>query len=293
MVKNILITGITGMLGQAVYRHFSKLNGYKIFGITRQINYFLPGVDLFYGDISSDFFIKSISDIPFYSVIHCSAEVDVNSCEVNRELAFASNVQATKNLSSFLRIEKFIFISTDSIFDGQIGAYKEDSFSNPLNYYAKTKVLAEDSIKESINNYYILRTNIYGFKRPLKKSLFEWAYKELENGNTIDGYTNMYFNPMYVGQLAYFIDVLLNADIKFGTYNVSSNEVLSKYDFLLKIANLFDFDNSLINPKEFQNNNLVAPRALNTTLDNFKIRSAIRNFDFSLDTGFKMLKNDW
>lgn len=291
--KSVLITGISGMLGMAVYRHFKQLNSYKIFGISRNKNFRLEGAEILIGDLTSEVFLNSIQSQKFNSIIHCSAEVNVNLCEIEKDLAFKANVYATELIFSILDSDKYIYISTDAVFDGKVGNYTENSILNPLSYYAETKLLGEGVVKKNVKNHYILRTNIYGFNVPMKKSLFEWGYTELKDSKTINGFSNMYFNPMYVGQLAEIIEKIIVSNIEYGIYNVATNEKISKYDFLLKIKKEFDFSKQYINRIEFNQNDFVAPRALNTTLDNSKIRIAIKDYDFSIDSGFSMLRNDF
>jgi dTDP-4-dehydrorhamnose reductase len=292
MKKKVLITGISGMLGKAVYECLSKLDDVVLYGVSRQVNYCIPDVKMFYGDLSSSSFVKNMDDISFESVIHCSAEVNVNLCETDRVLAFNSNVKATINIFSLLKSEKFIYISTDSVFDGELGNYIETSEISPLNYYAKTKVLGENEVRKLVDNYYILRTNIYGFNTPMKTSLFEWGYTELNNKKSINGFSNMFFNPMYVGQLATLIERIVTDEIGFGTYNVGAADKISKYDFLSKIASDFNFTSNAVVPVEFDQKEFVAKRALNTTLDISKIQSVFKDFDFSINKGFSMLKKD-
>lgn len=291
--KKILITGITGMLGQAVFRQLNRLNEYQILGITRQSNYKVLGAEILYGDLSSESTFTGISDKSFDAIIHCSAETNVNMCEVDKQEAYNSNVVATQNLLKFLKTEKFIFISTDSIFDGVKGDYMESDSTAPLNYYAKTKLLSEVSIENSIENYYIIRTNIYGFSSHMKNSLFEWGFKELKNGNIVNGYTNMFFNPLYTGQLSEVIENMIIDNLKFGIYNLTSNEYISKYDFLIKLCEYFNFDHSLILPIDYHNNDVLAARAMNTTLCNNKIKYLFKDYDFSINSGFEKLKNDF
>ena len=293
MIKNVLITGISGMLGMAVYSHFKQLKSYKIFGISRNTDFKLEGAEILIGDLTSKEFLNSIRSFKFNSIIHCSAEVNVNLCEIDKELAYKSNVSATKLLFSLLDSDKYIYISTDSVFDGKGGNYVEDSLVNPLSYYAETKFLGEEAVKNNTINHYILRTNIYGFNIPMKKSLFEWGYSELRKSKDINGFSNMYFNPLYVGQLAMLLEKLISSNIDFGIYNVTSDEGISKYNFLLKIAENFDYSPDLIKAVEFNHSEIVAPRALNTTLNNSKIKSVFENFDFSLEKGFSMLKKDF
>lgn len=281
------------MLGKAVYGYFSQFEDYKIYGISRQSSYFLPNVTLLHGDLGSDEFLHSFSYLSFDAIIHCAAEVNVNLCEINKVWASKSNVESTKNLFSTLKSKKYIYISTDGVFDGRTGNYSEVSTTLPLNYYAETKLLGEKVTRDIVENYYILRTNIYGFNFPMKKSLFEWGYTELKKGNNINGFNNMFFNPMYVGQLAKLIESLVVGQIDFGTYNISTNEKISKYDFLLKIAKTFNFSIDNVHAVAFNQDDFVAPRALNTTLNNTKIKTELKNFDFSFDASFLMLKKDF
>lgn len=293
MIKNVLITGISGMLGMAVYDHFNELKKYKIFGISRNVDFKLEGAEILIGDLTSKDFLNSIRYLKFNSIIHCSAEVNVNLCEIDKELAYQSNVYATELLVSFLDSDNYIYISTDSVFDGKLGDYSENSLVNPLSYYAETKLLGEEVVKQQKKNHYILRTNIYGFTIPMKKSLFEWGYSELNQFKDINGFSNMYFNPLYVGQLAMFLEELISSNIDFGVYNITSDGAISKYDFLLKIAEKFNYSPDSIQAVKFIQSEKVAPRALNTTLNNSKIKVVFENFDFSFEKGFSMLKKDF
>jgi dTDP-4-dehydrorhamnose reductase len=126
----------------------------------------------------------------------------------------------------------------------------------------------------------------------MKKSLFEWAYKELKENRSINGFNNMFFNPLYVGQLASFLGELISKDIESGVYNISTDEVVSKYDFLNKIACKLSLGAEKINSIEFKQDQMIAPRALNTSLNNGKIKSIFRDFDFSFEKGLLMLNND-
>lgn len=281
------------MLGNAVFRYFTQKEGYKLYGVSRQAGYSLENVEMYHGDLTSEELAKNLSDISFHTVIHCSAEVNVNLCENKKELAYTSNVIATKTLFSNIKSKKYIYISTDAVFNGKSGNYSEEASTAPGNYYALSKLLGEEAVKETITNYYILRTNIYGFNNPMKKSLFEWGYSSLKEGSSINGFDNMYFNPMYVGQLAKFIENLTNSNTAFGVYNVAADEKISKYEFLIKIAKAFGFSTKLVQQVTFEQDESTAPRALNTTLNNTKVKKVFEDFDFSIHNGFSMLEKDF
>jgi dTDP-4-dehydrorhamnose reductase len=286
MKKKILITGITGMLGNSLYNFFYKFNEYEIYGISRNESATLPKVNFVN--------LKEIKEnnINFDVLIHCAAEVNVNLCENDKLLAHESNVELTNSIFSNINSKKYFYISTDSVFDGIKGNYTELTLTSPINYYAETKFLGEEIVKRTTTNYYIIRTNIYGFCIPMKNSLFEWGIKELQKGNSINGYVNMFFNPMYVGQLSLLIYKMIAENIEYGIYNTAIDQFISKYEFLKKISNEFGFNSNLVTPIEYLQDNFIIYRPLNTTLDNSKIKLLLPEFDFSLDFGFKLLKSD-
>ena len=110
-------------------------------------------------------------------------------CEKNKDLAYMVNTLVTKELLKYT--PKLVFISTDSIYEGTIGNYKEIDEKKPSNYYAFTKSIAEDFVLEKSNNL-IIRTNIFGYGSKGKKSLFEWAFNKLNKNEKIFGYVDVF-----------------------------------------------------------------------------------------------------
>jgi len=93
-------------------------------------------------------------------------------------------------------------------------------------------------------NDLVIRTNIVG-----NGGLSKWALGELKQGNNIKGYTNSYFNPVHVNQLAKFIT--MHPDLK-GIVNVGSSNSISKYEFICNLAELHGYDKNLILPLELE-----------------------------------------
>lgn len=283
------------MLGGAVFKFLNSKGNFFIYGVTRQANFDLENVNIIRMDLASDDYSK-LDAIEFDAIVHCSAETDVNRCEENNLLAFESNVKATQALYSNLKFKKFIYISTDSIFDGVTGNYLEDSEPGPLNYYAWSKLEGEKSISENSfdrGGAFILRTNMYGFVEPMKRSLFEWAINELKRHNSVTGFTNVIFNPLYVSQIAEVVWLILTRQISPGVYNVSSDTKLSKYDFLLAIAEKFGYSRDLILPTPIDLQVSGVRRALNTTLDNRKLKNVFPSLNLTIDSGIDLLYKDY
>ncbi len=201
-------------------------------------------------------------------VIHCAANVNVNACETDRSRTYDLHAGTSSILASSQFVRQVIFVSTDSVFNGKKGDYKPGDEKDPLNYYAISKSLAEDQFINSNGNSVILRTNIFGYNTPLKSSLFEWAYRALKNQEVISGFTNVFFNPLYVKSLAKFIvDSILAKPINPGIYHFGSADFISKFDFINLVASVFNFDPSLIKPTLANHEIGGVVRALNTTLN--------------------------
>ncbi|MGB0897266.1 MAG: dTDP-4-dehydrorhamnose reductase family protein [Flavobacteriaceae bacterium] len=289
MKKKVLITGIHGMLGQSVYQTLNQSQQFEIYGIGRRASSILHN-NYFQGDISQQAFVEKVSfSHPYDYIIHCAALVNLAFCEKNKTYASSVHVEGSQLLTQFNPQAIFIYISTDAVFNGETGNYTEDDLPTPLNIYAITKYLGEQKVLNNNKKSYVLRLNIYGFKQPFGQSLLEWAYTSLKKKSSINGYTNVEFNPLSTYQVAKLILQFILQQPDFGIYHLGANTSLSKYDFLLKIANYCHFDKSLITPTVFDDSSSIIKRPKNTTLSIQKAKQAIVSEDWSLDEGLKQI----
>lgn len=270
-LKNVLVTGGSGMLGSFVVRSLLHDPAYKVYTVSRAgIN--VAGTHHASLDITDGALLnRFLTEVQPEIIVHCAAMVDVNACETEREYAYALHVKSTEWLCQFPTVNRFIYISTDSVFDGQRGNYTETDAVNPLNYYAQTKLEGEVSVQRFAKHYTILRTNILGFHTPVKKSLFEWAYTSLCTKTVINGFENVYFNPLYCGDLSALVGKLLKTESESGVYHVGSSNPVSKYTFLKRVAEFFEFGEDLVKPVKLDSSSLGAVRPLNTVLVTDKI----------------------
>jgi len=294
MTTKIIITGSKGMLGKDVVNMLSQGEGMTIFGLDRiagkaQVNVEQIALDL------TDFGLlrKIVKDIKPEIIVHCAANVNVDDCEKNKKYAYDLHVGSTDILASYKpdRV-KFVYISTDSVFDGKKGSYGEESKPSPLNYYARTKFEGEKTSSRRNPNAIIIRTNIYGFNSYSKKSLAEWAIENLKNGNAINGFTDTVFNPVYTKQLARIIGKLLIGGRYAGILNIGCDDYISKYVFLLRMAEVFSFSGNLIKESSTAQVKMDVKRPKNTTLDINRLKS-IFNESLSLESGLKELRDDY
>ena len=275
------------MLGQSLILTL-KQNGFKeIYMISKTKNIVLDDVNLIQlNDLES-------RSLDFYCFFHCAAEVNVNLCEKDFKHAIHSNVDYTRLLFSKIKSEKLFYISTDAVYDGFIGDYKEVDNTSPINNYAQSKLLGEKVVDELAEKYYIIRTNIFGRNSKNKNSLFEWGENEIKQGKNIPGYTNMFFNPLYVGHLAQVLIEIMRNNLNFGIYNIGSSEYISKYIFLQLEAEFLNCNQKLIQPIEYVTQKDCAARPINTTLNCSKLLKKMPNLDLSIQRSFSILKQEY
>jgi len=202
----LLITGGNGALGTELKKIFSD-------SLTPDHN----SLDITNKKNVIDFFKNHDID----KVIHAAALTKVRSCEENRDLAWRTNVEGTKNLVDAVlelnRDVKFIYISTACVFDGHSGMYKESSIPYPENFYALTKLVAEHEVNK-LPNYLIIRTNFV----PKKK----WPYPK--------AFTDRFGTYLFSEDIANGIRDVLKANLE-GFVHIVGDKKMSMYE-LAKIT---------------------------------------------------------
>jgi len=215
-------------------------------------------------------------------IINCAALTNLDQIESNPERAYAINAHGTKNIAEVSRQNKIkmIHISTDSVFDGKKGMYSEDDIRNPINEYAKSKKMGEDFVKEKLDTYIIIRTNFYGYNSE-GKFLFNWILKKIKEKQEITGFSDIIFNPLEIRNLSDMIKELAYKDFN-GVIHLSSNEIFSKYEFIIKIAKMLNFDMRSIIKGSIKNANFTSTRPLNTSLSNQLAKKILKTQPLSL-----------
>ncbi len=286
----ILVTGANGMLGKDIVDILSEDRSLTVFPLDISAS---NKPNSLMADITDRKMLSgALSKADPEVIIHCAAITNVDTCEKNRELVQKLNVDATRDIASFKPgSTRLIYISTDSVFDGKRGNYSEDDTPNPRNCYAKSKLEGEKAALSENRNTLVLRTNIYGFHKPAGSSLAEWAIGELSKGNKLNGFHDVYFNPLYTKQLASTIKRLIAVKDIRGILNVAAGENISKYDFLLKIAGAFGYPRDQVRKTSIDASGLGAERPKNTTLNISRLKQLL-NESPSIDDGIAELRND-
>jgi dTDP-4-dehydrorhamnose reductase len=209
-------------------------------------------------------------------VVHCAAEARVDYCEAHPEDTFRINVEGARNVAEAARLQgaKFVYISTDSVFDGRKGPYGEEAAPSPRNVYAQSKLHGEQAVQERVGDYLIIRTNFFGWSLKPRLSLAEWILDRLARGQTVPGFVDIYFSPILVNDLAGTLRDMIVMDLR-GLYHVGSSQRWSKFEFARNLCRVFGKDMELVRPTRSDDAGLAAPRAKDTSLDVRKVIEAV------------------
>ena len=266
-MTRILITGATGLLGSNLI--WEAADSYEVIGWARSsADSPPPGctmdrVDLANADITTGCLHERCPDV----IVHCAAITDVERCEREPDVARVMNVEATRILVQWCAQSgaQFVFISTDSVFDGSCGHYSEDDQPAPVNEYARTKLAAEAVVTGCFPDALILRTNFYGRNFKQKLSLAEWMLKKLARRERLAAFADVRFNPLLASHLGRIILDLIAHGAK-GVFHAATRDECSKYEFALLIAKVFGLPTDEIHPETVGDFGFNAQRPKNTTL---------------------------
>lgn len=251
--QRILITGANGLLGQKLINLYGQQAGYEVLATGRgayRLKAKYPNVDYSTMDITNNDEVQSV--IAFFkpdAVIHTAAMTNVDECELNQEACTAQNVQATQHIAQACSANKafLLHISTDFIFDGLNGPYDENATPNPISFYGKSKLLAEQIVQQLQVPWAIARTVlVYGIAEDMSRTnIVLWVKASLEAGKTIQVVNDQWRTPTLAEDLAQGCYLIVKGKHQ-GIFNISGEEMMTPYDMAIATAEYFGLDKSLI-----------------------------------------------
>lgn len=202
-------------------------------------------LDITDGIAVNDFILLHKPDV----IIHSAAMTQPDPCEENPVECWNVNVTATRFLIEAAEIVNsfFIYISTDFVFDGMNGPYKETDETGPVNYYGSSKLAAEKSVMESSLKWSIVRTVlVYGnILVGNRSNVISWVKENLENNRPIKVVSDQLRTPTYVEDLAKGVLLVLEKKAT-GIFHISGETEMTPYDMAIATADYLGLDKSLM-----------------------------------------------
>ena len=229
------------------------------------------------------------------AILHAAALTDVDKCEIDKEGASRVNHRAPELLSkSAARVGAlFLYMSTDAVFDGERGMYRETDEPHPINYYGETKLMGEESVKTSEADYCIARASvIYGSHPAAQKENFAlWLIGNLKARKSVGIVRDQYVSPSLNSNVAEMALELVERRLT-GTYHISGASRVNRYEFSRELAQALGLDTSLIIPKDMKDMQWVARRPRDSSLDVSKAVRSLVHPPLSLQHSVARLKNE-
>ena len=261
----ILITGSNGLLGQKLLHKLRGDNNVELIAtskgtnrVSEKNNYTYFDLDITNENSVAKLILEQKPDV----VINTAAMTNVDLCEENKSECDALNVNAVQYLADACQqIEAhLIHISTDFIFDGEDGPYREEDKPNPLSYYGLSKLKSEQLLQSNCK-WTILRTVIvFGVAENLSKgNLVLWAKGALEKGETLNIIDDQFRSPTLAEDLADAC-ILSFQKKKYGIYNASGKDIMSIFEIVERIAKHYNYSTKNLNKISTSTLNQTATR---------------------------------
>ena len=248
----ILVTGANGLLGQTIIKQLLEKK-FIVAATGRgpsRMDVIVEGfsysdIDITDGPAIEQFILEQHPQV----IVHAAAMTQVDQCELNKQDCYNVNVTSTRFIIDAAKAipSRFIFVSTDFIFDGNNGPYTESDEPSPVNYYGSTKMVAEKAVMESGLDYAIVRTVlVYGVAGSTgRTNILDFVKQSLEANKPIKMVTDQLRTPTFVNDLASGIILIIEKNIN-GIFNLSGEQMMTPYDMAVETAKYFGLNESLV-----------------------------------------------
>ncbi len=246
-MKKVLATGSNGLLGQKLsdlYLHIPEVDFMATaLGKSRHPSKKLAYTEM---DVTQEEQVeKVVASFQPDCIIHAAAMTQVDDCEDNKALCDLLNVESVKFVSKAAQKldAQLIHLSTDFIFDGEKGPYKETDQANPLSYYGHSKLRAEEYLQKYGQNWSILRTVlVYGLVHDMSRSnIVLWAKNALSAKQHIKVVDDQFRTPTLAEDLAMGCRLAEKKKAQ-GIFNISGKDFMSIYELVERVAKAFNLD---------------------------------------------------
>lgn len=293
-MPSVLITGASGFVGEHLAERFRRA-GYVVYlAYCRQRP--RAGADgLYQIDLGArGAFQAALKGLSVDVVVHAAALVSPDLCEENPELAQAVNVDGTREVAEWARRRagRLVYFSTDLVYDGENGFYREEDEPHPINVYGRTKLQGEQAVGELCASWAIVRLSLsYGPTRGTRGDWTKRMREDLAAGRDLSLFTDQFRTPAYVGDTAEAVYRLSETSAT-GIFHMGGRQRLSRYEFGMIFARLFDLPAARLHPVRMEDVPARAPRGKDCSLIVDKITREVGISPSTVEEGLRLQKGE-
>ncbi len=266
----ILVTGLNGIIGWNIFQKAAELFPETI-GTYRVYHSRLEGLNAKRLEPDSprgleELFRETAPEI----LIHSWAMCDLDLCEQMPEMAEKINVEGTKQIlnaaAGIKSLKRFVYISTDHVFDGESGDYSEEDVPRPKHAYGRTKLAAEKLVQDSGFEWQILRPGlVIGDSLQGRKGPRDFLLTRIRAGKPTHYFTDEWRTPIPAPEMAQrVVSIACSKDT--GIFHVAGDEVLNRFELAQKIALENGFDTGQVFPRLRREDRWASIRPKNLSL---------------------------
>ena len=291
----LLITGANGFVAGSIIAQARA--SWDVHGIARSGLPSVPGNASFYQFdlLDTEKLNKLFFKLKPDAVIHAAAVANIDFCQDNKTIAEKVNVGVTNTIAQLCKDNnsKLILCSTDTVFDGSKGNYAEDDSPNPVNYYAETKIKAEQIVAAASDKNIVARLSLVMGLPVIGKgnSFLADTIEKLKKGEPVKFPENEIRTPIDVITAGVAL-VELAGNSFGGIIHLAGNTKINRFEMAKQIALATGFSPELI---AGTNSNAIsgrAPRPNDASLNNSKAKYILKTKMLSLMDGLALTINN-
>lgn len=285
-MKKVLVLGSSSFTGHYICERMSAE-----FNIIKS-NRSGVDADIQFDAINDDIAVLDASLTGVDVVINCISNGDVDSCELDPEFSKSINYDFVTKLCELQKKHSFhlIHFSSNAVYNGEEAPYSENSPANAINRYGEIKLRADKYIEEQLGNYTILRPiTMYGVRLGEQRhNPFSFFYEQLVQNKDIVAVDDVYTNMLHVEDLTKCVRSVINRQI-YGTYNISGDDVVNRFEFVSMIKTLVPDSRSTIKRVTSDQFKTAAKRPRDTSFDNGAMKEVLGVYPEKLSTSLQNL----
>jgi len=227
----VLVTGGTGMVGAALVARLAA-EGHEALTASRASTG-PPGAAAHLGwDLTADELPSALLETAPEVVVHAAAFTDVDAAERDADLARSVNVEGTRRVVGLTQAcgARLVYLSTDGVFDGRLGGYRDTDEPAPVNVYSVTKHEGEQ-VALAHHGALVVRFNVIG-----PAALSWWILDAARQSRAIQVFRDVRFSPLEVRELAGRLALLATATDLTGVCHLAADEVVSKAEYARRLV---------------------------------------------------------
>lgn len=224
--RSVLIIGIDGQIGSALFKSFSQLNYYKTYGTTRRLNISLNTNEIFQLDLLKNSSSKIFGH--FDHIVFCAGISNIAFCNAKPTLCKKINFDNTSKL-----IKKFsqlgshvLFLSSNAVFNGDKSFHRITETPDPTTYYGQLKLDIENEFKLDSNFASLRLTKVISPSTPF---IMKW-HEELSKNQSIDVFDNRFISPIKIEKVIDCIHLILS-NRAHGIFHLGGDSEISYAEF--------------------------------------------------------------